>query len=160
VIQIKGQNVKKRDRLRPGQNAVAAEKSRSSPSSAAGGAAEQSTRGSPAPAAVITPGEIVRAFYRVLLLREPDPSGFDGYVRELQGGRPVEHFLRALLKTKEFAGVHKRFLATYVSVAPAQQNIAKTAPTGSAISQPGQGTAQKTQLPSAGAPIAPPDAKR
>lgn len=151
--------MKTRKRPRPGQNAPAAEKSNAGAPLASRGGADVTLRASSAPSAVVTPGEIVRAFYRVLLFREPDPGGFDGYVREIQAGRPIEHFMRGLLKSKEFAGLHRRFLATYVSVAASQPNLAKTAAPTSAISPTAEGAAQKTELERTGS-LAHPDAKR
>ncbi len=45
---------------------------------------------------------IVRALYRCLLLREPDPEGLAGYERFLSEGGAVEEAIQTLLRSAEF----------------------------------------------------------
>jgi len=59
--------------------------------------------------------EIVQALYRVLLLREPDMAGRDVRIAQLLGGRPVEHVIRQMLESREFAARRAEFLRTYLA---------------------------------------------
>lgn len=82
--------------------------------------AEPARTGHPATAAAAADAllpQLVRALYRVLLFREPDPGGFEAYVSRIRAGRPIEDIMRQLLKSEEFAGKHTRFLEAYVTPA-------------------------------------------
>lgn len=57
---------------------------------------------------------IVRALYHVLLLRDPDPSGLDSAIRQLESGKSLEDLLLWCLQSREFAENWRRFLRTYV----------------------------------------------
>jgi hypothetical protein len=74
--------------------------------------------------------ELVRALYRVLLLREPDQRGIDGHVRRLEAGYPVEDVVRQFVRSKEFAAKCTWFLETHVAAPPSERpphDAAKTA---------------------------------
>jgi hypothetical protein len=58
--------------------------------------------------------QVVRACYRVLLLREPEPAGLTFYAEQIRGGRPIEAIMQQLLRSEEFARRHTKFLRTYV----------------------------------------------
>jgi hypothetical protein len=59
--------------------------------------------------------EAVQALYRVLLLREADPKGLESRIRQLRDGRPIEEVMRQILRSPEFARIHRRFLDTYTA---------------------------------------------
>ena len=61
-----------------------------------------------------TPEAFVRALYRVLLLREPDPGGLASGVALMQAGRNFEHAMRSCMKSSEFATKHRQFVDTYM----------------------------------------------
>ena len=58
--------------------------------------------------------KLVRAFYHVLLFREPDPGGLRAYVQRLQAGASIETVVRQILESQEFAQKRSRFLTTYI----------------------------------------------
>lgn len=58
--------------------------------------------------------QCVRAFYRVLLFREPNAAGFETRVEQIRGGRPIEEILREILKSPEFSGKYGRFSQAYL----------------------------------------------
>ena len=60
---------------------------------------------------------LVRAIYRVLLLREPDAEGLATRIQHLRGGRPIEDVMRSVLRSPEFAQKHRRFLEAYLGAA-------------------------------------------
>ncbi len=60
---------------------------------------------------------LVRAFYRVLLLREPDAVGLDSRIEQIRGGRPIEDVMRNILRSPEFAEKYRHFSETYVPTA-------------------------------------------
>lgn len=61
---------------------------------------------------------LVRALYRVLLLREPEPGGLDGYLRCISDGASIERIMQRMLKSEEFVNNHTRFLQKYISSNP------------------------------------------
>jgi hypothetical protein len=146
-----------------GQCVTAASKSRASPTVAIGAAAgSASDMPTPAAAEKALAPQLVRALYRVLLFREPDPTGFDAYVQRIQAGRPIEAIMRQLLSSKEFAVKHKRFLETYVSSAPparSQQDLATTTPSAAAISTTERGPTKQAPCSSAESPAPSPETK-
>jgi hypothetical protein len=81
--------------------------------------------------------ELVRALYRVLLLRDPDPSGFAAHIKQAHAGVPVEDLMRRFLASHEFAQKQTRFLQTYFR------------PIGSTVEQ---GPSQRIQSLAAGQP--------
>jgi hypothetical protein len=60
------------------------------------------------------PELLIRALYRLLLLREPDQAGLEGHVKLIQSGQHFEHVMRSFLRSKEFDIKHVRFLEKYV----------------------------------------------
>jgi hypothetical protein len=58
--------------------------------------------------------KLVRALYHVLLLREPDPSGFDNHIKWIHGGRPIEEIVLGFLTCQEFVDNRTQFLQTYL----------------------------------------------
>jgi hypothetical protein len=76
--------------------------------------------------------ELVRALYRVLLLREPDQRGIDGHVRRLEAGYPVEDVVRQFVRSKEFAAKYTWFLETHVSSLPSERPPHEAAKPGTA----------------------------
>lgn len=58
-------------------------------------------------------GGWVRALYRVLLEREPDPPGLAGHVQALQAGRKPEDLIGGFLKSREFAAKYYKFAKAY-----------------------------------------------
>jgi hypothetical protein len=81
--------------------------------------------------------ELVRALYRALLLRDPDPRGFAAHVKQVQAGVPVEDLMRRFLASHEFAQKQTRFLQTYIR------------PVGNRVEH---GPSQRTQSPGAQQP--------
>ena len=59
-------------------------------------------------------GEVVQALYRVLLLREPDPTGFESYTNEIGNGLTIENAMRRILRSREFAQKHAEFMRTHL----------------------------------------------
>lgn len=60
---------------------------------------------------------VVRALYRVLLLRDPDPQGLATRTQQVRDGRSVEQIMRDILRSPEFAEKHERFAETYLPTA-------------------------------------------
>ena len=58
---------------------------------------------------------VVRALYRVLLLREPDVAGLIGHVRRMELGESPDNVVRSLIKSDEFLRNYASFMDTYVS---------------------------------------------
>jgi FkbM family methyltransferase len=56
--------------------------------------------------------ELMRALYRVLLLREPDPVGLNAYMEEIRNGLPIEDAIRRMLKSAEFGEKRAQFSQT------------------------------------------------
>jgi hypothetical protein len=56
----------------------------------------------------------VRAIYRVLLLREPDPTGLANGIMHLQAGMEVEALMGSFLASKEFAAKQRQFIGAYM----------------------------------------------
>jgi len=65
--------------------------------------------------------DLVRALYRVFLLREPDRAGVEAYSDGLRNGRPIEDIIRFILGSPEFAAKRALFLETYGSPDPLRQ---------------------------------------
>jgi hypothetical protein len=57
--------------------------------------------------------ELVRALYRKLLLRDPDPGGFSFHVTEIREGLPIEDAVNGMLRSEEFKRKHQQFSQTY-----------------------------------------------
>jgi SAM-dependent methyltransferase len=57
---------------------------------------------------------VVRALYQALLFREPDPTGLDSALRQLQSGKSIEDLMRWCLRSPEFAAKIQRFIETYI----------------------------------------------
>ena len=60
-----------------------------------------------------TNDEVVDAFYRVLLLREPDPQGHANG-KKILTAEGIEHAMRSCLSSEEFAAKFRQFSSTYV----------------------------------------------
>jgi|GEM_PF-7116952 len=60
--------------------------------------------------------DVLKALYRVLLFREPDPIGFAAGIKGIRDGLPIEDAMRGMLRSKEFGGKRERFLRTYLSI--------------------------------------------
>ena len=56
----------------------------------------------------------IRALYRALLLREPDPGGLVAGLKMMQNGASFEEAISSCLKSKEFAARYRSFVETYV----------------------------------------------
>jgi hypothetical protein len=87
---------------------------------------------------------LVGAFYRVLLFREPDPTGLFSRIEQIRNGWPIEDVMRLILKSPEFAEKHTRFMQTYLGAAIA---TTKGTPT------------PRAERPSAELSVHPPEAK-
>jgi FkbM family methyltransferase len=61
---------------------------------------------------------VVSALYRLLLLREADSIGLDGYAREIQDGVTIAEVMRRILRSPEFGGNLTNFLRMYLSPEP------------------------------------------
>jgi hypothetical protein len=64
----------------------------------------------------------VRAVYRVLLLREPDPTGLANGIMHLQAGMKIEAFMCSILASKEFSAKQGQFIGTYVGKSASTTN--------------------------------------
>jgi hypothetical protein len=62
---------------------------------------------------------VVRALYRTLLFRDPDPSGLNSYAARIARGRSLENAIAQLLKSAEFAAKQGEFTQKYLSSPPA-----------------------------------------
>ena len=65
-----------------------------------------------------TPEAFIRALYRVLLLREPDPTGLAHGLRKMRAGISLEDEMRSCLQSQEFAVKHGQFIKTFVQAKP------------------------------------------
>ena len=54
--------------------------------------------------------QLVRALYRILLLREPDQVSFDRYTEQIRLGRSVEDVIKHFLSSREFQNISPQFL--------------------------------------------------
>lgn len=61
--------------------------------------------------------EIVQALYRLLMLREPDPWGFDTWTNAIGNGMRIEDALHAFLTSKEFVTNRMQFCREYFPAA-------------------------------------------
>jgi hypothetical protein len=57
--------------------------------------------------------EFVTACYRAILLREPDKGGLENAMNLMRQGLGYEQILRGVFGSKEFQGLHGRFIETY-----------------------------------------------
>jgi hypothetical protein len=60
------------------------------------------------------PLELIRALYRTLLLREPDPDGLGRQSELIRNGTPIEDIIRGFLKSPEFHQ-NREFIESYIT---------------------------------------------
>lgn len=76
---------------------------------------------SPTAAGDILIRDVVSAFYRVLLFRDPDQTGMASRVRQIRGGRSIEDVMCQILRSPEFAAKHAEFIQRYLPQAASVQ---------------------------------------